>query len=177
MDERTFGQSMGRLAMLALVVAVVGLVGGYVFAKGQPRAAAGAVVADFVEVVPSIGNGDGPADPDAVAPTSGDHAGRVRCGLLAEAIGNDDHLESLAAGVVVVRHAPDLDAEQLDRLAAFVEGRDRVLVAPEPRLDVPVVAVAWAHRMPIGEVNVELLAAFHTSRVGIAPDAVDDPCP
>jgi hypothetical protein len=177
MDQRqTLGQTLRRFALAVVVVALGGLAFGWLFAKGQPRAAAGAVISDFVEVFDSAGNERLPADAAAVAPTSGNHDGVIRCGVHLEAVSNDDHLEALAAGVIVVRYAPGLDPLEVAALTDFATERGRILVAPEPRLDVPVVALAWSHRMPLANVNEELLAAFHTARVGIAPSVIADPC-
>lgn len=175
--EGTLRQSLGRFALVASLVAIGGLLAGWSFAKGQPRAAAGAVVADFVETEASRGNDPAAADAALVAPTSGDHLGAVRCGWSREAISNDDHLATLAAGVVVIRHGPAITDSDLARLEAFSGTRDDLLVAPEPRLEVPLVALSWGRRMALPAANLELLAAFHTASVGIAPDVTDHPCP
>lgn len=174
---RGAGLGLRRFAMLAAAVTALGLFSGWAFAKGQPRAAAGAVIADFVEVSDSAGNAASPADPDLVAPVSGDHLGSPRCGFLVQNISNDDLLASLAAGIVVLLHGPGLSEAELAELEEFVGTRDRVLVAFEPRLEVPLVALSWSHRMALPDANLELIAAFHTALVGIAPDAVESPCP
>lgn len=175
-DRRSLAESLGRFGMLAVAVLVIGLLAGITYGRSQPRAAAGAVIADFVEVTDSTGNERAPAAPDPVAPSSGNHDGEIRCGVVDKVISNDDHLESLAAGVVVVRYQPGIDADDLATLINYAR-RGGILVAPEPRLEVPIMAVAWAHRMPLGDPNRELLNAFHTARVGVAPDPVENVCP
>lgn len=173
-----FGRSLGRFALLAVGIAVAGLVAGWFFGKGQPRAAAGALISDFVVVEPMTGNEAAAADPDLVAPTSGQHLGTAQCGFFVENVSNDALLASLAVGIVAVLHGPDLSEAELAELQDFADGRDRVLVAFEPRLTVPVVALSWAHRMPLRDANLELLTAFHTARVGIAPNSrpSENPC-
>ncbi len=172
----TLGGQLRQFGLLVVAVTVLGLLAGWLFAKGQPRSAAGALIADFVVVeAPTTHAPDEPADPDAVAPSSGAHdGGQVRCGLVTE-LSNADHVASLAAGIVVVRHdLPDPSPDDLAALAALANRRE-VLVAREPRLDVPVVALAWGRRMELGELNLELLRAFHTAHVDLpVPGPVDE---
>lgn len=161
----------GQLRLLALAtvaVGVLGLAAGWLFAKGQPKAAAGALVADFVvdEAPGAIAaDGTGPAVPDLPPPSWGPFAdGRLRCGRL-DALAPADHLATLAHGVVVVRHRVDLPPAALTVLADLA-ARPGVAVAPEPRLGNAVVAVAWGRRMVLDDVSRELLVAFATANRG-----------
>ncbi len=173
----TVGEALRRYALLVAAVIVIGLVAGYFFARTDPRAAAGAVVADFVvdeEIVP--GAAGEPADRAAVVPSSGSRDGTLRCGVVDDAISNDDHLTSLAAGVVVLRYGPELDESGIEALRAFAREHDRFLAAPEPRLaESEVEMVSWGKRLRMPSINRELLASFHRANEGLGPSPA--PCP
>jgi len=175
--RRSLRGTLARWLLAAVAVAVVGLVAGLLAGRSQPRLAAGALVADFVVPEPTVveaatsgGAASSPADPALVAPSSGRHRGDVRCGIVDEVVDNDTHLATLAAGGIVVRFRDVADGPAV---AAWAQGRTWLLTSPEPRLEVPVVALAWGRRMELPAVSEPLLTAFAVAEVGFLP-APDD---
>lgn len=169
-------RTVTRLGLAAIAVLVLGLAAGWLFARSNPQAAAGALVADYVVDEPFVGDERRPAATDDPAPTSGNHVGSAWCGERSDPVGVDDQLASLAAGVVVIQYRPDDLAADDREVLAGLAGRDRVLVAPNPDLGEPVVATAWTRRLPLPDANQELLRAFVTAFAGGGPRGAEG-CP
>ena len=152
-----------RLVLFGLVAAVVAGVGGYVLARSSPQLAARLLVRDVVVSEPFGTATDGPA------PTSGSDAFGVTddCGVR-EPLTVDEQRQALYSGVVIVQVR---DADLYDDTVAWLAGEDApVIVAPNPEIDAPVMATAWARRMPLDGVNEELLSAFVVAHGRMAPE-------
>ncbi len=165
--------SWRRFLQLGVAFLVVGLAGGLLFSRADPDRAARLVVAEFTT------SEDGPAEsagPDPVTPVTGPHRGAPTCGRNDGPLGVEAQVATLASGVTVVQHRPDLppeDDQRLDRLAE----RDRVVVAPNTDLPdgVVVVATAWRQRMPLERIDLELLGSFVQGHADRAPALADCP--
>lgn len=172
----TLGSALMRFALGAVLLVVFGLVSGYLFGRGTPQRAAATIVDDFVITEDFQGNDAVAATTTQPAPTSGNHLGSARCGVSGEPVGVDDQLASLAGGIVLVQFRPDdLDDAAVATAESLAANDRRVVVAPNPDLDAPVMATAWARRMPLDGVNRELLSAFVTAYEGSGP--APGPCP
>lgn len=169
-SRTTAGQAIRNFALASVAVVVIGLVAGFFYAQGNPSGAAGALVADLVIDEAFAGAERSPASTDNPAPTSGDHQGRVRCGVFDAVVSVDDQLATLAAGGVVLQYVPDqVDPEEVGVIEELARARDETLAAPNPAMDAPVMATAWTKRMPLIDANRELLAAFVTAHGGGGP--------
>lgn len=101
-------------------------------------------------------------------PTSGPHQPTPAVdGVQAEAIPRAVQVGILEAGDVLLQHRPDLPADQLARLEALA--RDGVVVAPNPDLDIPVVATAWLYKRSCSSVDATALEEFVHDRLGKGP--------
>ena len=159
---RRLRDSARALLLLGLVAAVVAAIGGYVLARSAPEVAAGLLVRDVVRTEPIGTATDGPA------PSSGtDEFGITdTCGVL-DVVSVDDQRRAMYSGVVVVQVR---DRDLLGDATAWYEEQDApVIVAVNPALDTPVVATAWARRMPLTGVNEEFLTAFVVAHGRMAP--------
>lgn len=162
-----------RLVGIVVGITVLAFAAGALFGRADPPRAARLVVAEFTVTE------DGPPDapgPDPDVPVTGPQRGTPVCGPQTEPLAPAQQVETLAAGVVLIQHRPELDADHaatLERLAA----RDRVATAPSTRLpaDVVVVATSWRRRMALDRVDAELLTAFVTGHADRAPAVA--PCP
>jgi hypothetical protein len=155
----------------AVILAFLAVGAGLLLSRSQPDRAARIVVREFVIVEDAV---EGAIGPDPVTPTSGPQRGTPRCGLHDSPLPPQAQVETLAAGVVLLQYGPAAsaaDREVLERLAVGA----RAAVAPNPELDVPVVATAWRHRMGLDRAAPELLEAFITGHVDRAP--APTPCP
>lgn len=153
-----------------LAVLAVGFGAGWLFGRATPRRAARSLLAEVVTAEPSGGPGRAVT---TVAPSSGDPTGPPRCGVRREPVAPGGQVATLAAGGVVVQFRPGaIDPGALERLARLAgDHPDRVLVAPNPRLDAVVTATAWRRRMPLSSVDVGLLETFVTAHAGMrGPD-------
>lgn len=146
-------------------VAVASLAAGLLFSQADPRGAARLMVEDAVVREPA---GEATAGP---APTSGNGAGPVACGVRDASVPPDEQVAALAAGAVVVQHR---DADDADVLADGLDvDSGAVLVAPNPALDARVVATAWEHRFVLDDVDLQRLRAFVTAYGGLGPEDGD----
>src|SRR5690606_39095264 len=91
-----------------------------------------------------------------------------QCGVLDRPVLPAIQIATLGVGGVVVQYRDEAAAETLGQWAA--EHVARVLLAPNPDLEQPVVATAWGRRMPLANANLELLSAFVTAYGGHGPD-------
>ena len=167
----SLGTALGRFALALLAIAVIGLLAGIAYGRGTPERAAGTLLDDLVVVEDFRGDDRKAADTDEPAPTSGDHVGDAVCGAVDEPLDADTQLASLAAGRVVVQYDPEeVQGSDLDRLAAWHGAyADRVVLAPNRRLDTPVVATAWTRRLPLRGVEASFLSTFVTAYAGGGP--------
>ncbi len=102
-------------------------------------------------------------------PTSGPHQAAPPVeGVVEEPLPRPIQVGVLEAGDVLLQHRPDLDPDALARLRDLAG--DRVVVAPNPDLDDPVVATAWVHKRTCSAVDVGALQDFVAERVGKGPD-------
>lgn len=162
-----FGRSLKQLAVAALVVALVALAGGWLFARGDAPAAARLLLDDEVIEEPLREDGSGPRP---ARPTSGPQRAAPSCGIHEELPPPAQQVATLAAGVVIVGHAPGLDAETLESVHTLVERHDRVLIAPGTDPDHDLVATAWRHRYEQPEVEPADLERFIVGWGGRGPD-------
>lgn len=167
-------RQLGLFAAALLLVVVGGLFAGWLFAKGSPQRAASTLLGDFVVTEPNIGRQ--PPPEDEPVPTSGEHDGTARCGRVDQPVPVDDQLATLSSGAVVVQYRPQETSEADLALMDELARRDDVLVAPNPRLDDPVVATSWTQRMALPAATRELLVAFVSANQHLGPDAAA-PCP
>lgn len=147
-----------------LAVVVVGLVAGAVFSRTDPRRAARVLLGDQVQTEP-----EGEAT-TAPAPSSGVRVGEPTCGVTATRVAVQTQIDALAAGIVVVQFRDGDAADALTR--ALADRSTRALVAPNPDLDMPVVATAWGRRLRLDRVDRRVLRAFVTAHAGIGPHVV-----
>jgi hypothetical protein len=166
-------RTVRRFALAAVVLLIVGFGAGAILGQVDPPRAARLVVSELTVTE------DGPADapgPDPLTPVTGPQRSQPVCGELDDPLPPARQVETLAAGVVLVQHRPDVPPEQRQVLRELAR-RDRVAVAPtEVDLgDAVVVATSWRHRMPLDRVDRDLLDAFVTGHADRAPAVA--PCP
>jgi hypothetical protein len=172
--RQTLGEAAGKLGLAMAAVLVIGLTGGYLFARTSPQRAASTVLSGVVVEEDVVGDARRPADTDDPAPSSGDHVGEPQCGVAADPVDADTQLASLAAGIVVVQHGPDATATDVERLTAFAATYpDAVLVAPNPALDAPVVVTGWGRRLVLDQAVTSLVNDFVTAYGGVGPRPAD----
>lgn len=165
--------SLRRFLQLAAALLVVGVLAGVLFSRSDPDRAARLVVAEFTTTE------DGPADaagPDPATPVTGPQRGTPTCGARSTPLPVGEQVATLASGVVIVHHRPDLATADRDRLAQLTD-EDRLLLAPNPDLPTgrAVVATAWRRRMPLDRIDLDLLVNFVRGHADRAPAVADCP--
>jgi hypothetical protein len=165
-------RSVLQLAAATAIVALLALGAGWIFGRVDEPRAARLVLGDEVVLEDESADAAGP-DPDV--PTSGPHRGDPVCGVRETPLTVDEQVASLAAGLVLLQHDPGLAADDLRELRRLVERHDRVVVAPAPGLEAPVVGTAWRHRYEQDELAIDRVETFVTGYRGRSPDP--RPCP
>ena len=166
-----FRRSLRQLLLVAAAVAVIGLVGGWLFARSDASAAARLLLGEEVATEDESRAEPGPHHR---LPTSGPQRGPVACGASDTAPDPGSQVSALAAGVVILHHDPELADDERSVLAALAAEHERILVAPAPDLDAGVVATAWRHRFEPAEVDHAELERFIVGWSGRGPDPA--PC-
>jgi hypothetical protein len=110
-------------------------------------------------------------------PTSGPHSAKAAaCGIFRQPVPDVYQVHNLAMGVVFIQYSPSLEAVDVERLEEL--GRsigDRLIVAPRPGMDAPVVATAWTTMMKQDAIDEGSLQAFYDRYVGIGPGSGECP--
>ena len=103
----------------------------------------------------------GPVTYPQAPPVGGDHAPVWQnCGFYPEPVRSENAVHSLEHGAVWIAYAPNLTRDEVSVLRAFARRQSHVLASPFPGLRQPVVAVAWARRLPLQSVHDVRLERF-----------------
>jgi hypothetical protein len=118
-----------------------------------------------------------PPEYNSNPPTSGSHSARAAaCGIFRQPVPDVYRLHNLAIGVIVFQYSPALEAVEVERIEELSRSfEDRIIVAPRPGMDAPVVATAWTTMMKLDEVDEVLLDAFYQQYVGGGPETGECP--
>lgn len=165
-------RSLWQLLALLGVVMVLGLAAGLLFARTDASSAARLLLGE--EVVAEPRSSDAPG-PDADRPTSGPQRSPIRCGIVGTPPPPGTQVASLAAGVVILHHRPDLPPDERDILLDLAADHEQVLVAPARGLEGEVVGTAWRHRFEPDGFSETELERFVVGWSGRGPDPA--PCP
>ncbi len=158
--KRRLKQGLG----LAVGVALVAAAGFVVFQKVVPPELPG------VERISSNGRAHlstGQAASYATAtPTSGSHnPSSARCGIFGQEVPAEFAVHSLEHGTVVIWYGQDVPDETVTGLRDIVNRYDdRVILSPNARLDVPVVATAWNRLKAYDGADLEIASFIETYR-------------
>ncbi|MBS3940758.1 MAG: DUF3105 domain-containing protein [Actinobacteria bacterium] len=160
--------------MAALVLAAVT---GAVYLSGNERRAAQARLGGLVAVEDNRGRAHTATATAEPAPTSGPHLEGAVCGVQRAPVPPGAQIHALEHGAVALQYRPDeLEPDDVSSLESFgAELGDHVLVAPNPSLEVPLMATAWTRRMVLDEVDAALLRDFATAFRTRGPESA--PCP
>ncbi|TAL23839.1 MAG: DUF3105 domain-containing protein [Frankiales bacterium] len=92
----------------------------------------------------------GPVDYDQTPPNSGPHnATPQQCDVYTEPIAPEHAIHSLEHGAVWITYNEDLPADQVEKLAAKVEGDPYGLMSPVPEQASPINLSAWGRRLSV----------------------------
>ena len=105
-------------------------------------------------------------------PTSGPHGpAPAACGLYRQPVPDFAQLHSMEHGAVVVQYHPDLPPEQVELLESIDwSPAAEVILAPRPDNPAPVALTAWTKRLPLDEVDVEVITAFERQYSNRSPE-------
>ena len=154
--------TIGLLAVLPAVTAIVLVIAGVLQRGGEDGSAAGDPLS-MVEAyeITDRSHVDGPVDYPQQPPVGGAHAAVWQnCGSYAQPVPDEQAVHSLEHGATWITYRPELPADQVAALRQLTVGQPYVLVSPYPGLDAPVVASAWGARLPLERVDESLLGAF-----------------
>ena len=118
-----------------------------------------------------------PPEYNSNPPTSGAHSAKAAaCGIFRQPVPDVYQLHDLAIGVIVFQYSPVLEAVEVERIEELGRSfEDRIIVAPRPGMDAPVVATAWTTMMRLDAVDEDLLGAFYGQYVGSGPEKGECP--
>ena len=118
-----------------------------------------------------------PPEYNSDPPTSGPHSAKAAaCGIFRQPVPDVYQLHDLAIGVVLFQYSPALEAGEVERIEELARTfEDRIIVAPRPGMDAPVVATAWTTMMKLEGIDEESLRAFYETYVGSGPESGECP--
>ena len=128
--------------------------------------------------VRQIINGEiAPPEYNSDPPTSGAHSPKAAaCGIFRQPIPDVYQLHDLAIGVILFQYSPALEAVDVERIEDLARTfDDRIIVAPRPGMDAPVVATAWTKMMKLERIDEERLRAFYDTYVGSGSESGECP--
>jgi len=147
-----------------LVLLVIGLF--YLGYQGQAIANSGI---EGLQIFPDPGRGhqDGDISYNTLTPVGGLHNPEwLNCGVYREPIRTENVIHSMEHGAVWIAYQPELPDNQVDALEELVRqeqsrrGEPLIVLAPQPGLEVPIVATAWRVQLNLEEATDERLQAF-----------------
>lgn len=157
--RRLLKQIMWLLIVLLAIVAVAFAAGLWFGRSDEPRAAR-TLLGDRVQTQSPATDGmdEGPA------PTSGTTDADPTCGIRGEPVPPSQQVATIMEGGVIVQYQPAaLTDAEIDDLEDWAKGYvSHLLVAPNPRVESPVVATAFRHRMDLEDPDTDVLTAFAT---------------
>ncbi|GGJ83239.1 hypothetical protein GCM10010123_11090 [Pilimelia anulata] len=105
----------------------------------------------------------GPIKYDVLPPVAGPHNARWQncVGEVFDApIANEHVVHSLEHGAVWITYRPDVAKDQVDKLAAKVRNRDRMILSPFPNLSAPISLQAWGYQLKLDSADDERVNQF-----------------
>jgi hypothetical protein len=104
---------------------------------------------------------DGDIEYDRHPPVGGDHNPQsLRCGFYDEAVRDEWAVHAIEHGAVWVSFRASLDGDQVDVIRDLVDEHEKIVAAPYPDLDAPVVATAWGVQLRLDSARDPRLEAF-----------------
>jgi len=118
-----------------------------------------------------------PPEYNSDPPTSGAHSTKAAaCGIFRQPVPDVYQLHNLAIGTVLFQYSPALEAGEVERIEELARTfEDRIIVAPRPGMNAPVVATAWTTMMKLDAIDEELLRAFYETYVGNGQESGECP--
>ncbi|MFN8534511.1 MAG: DUF3105 domain-containing protein [Dehalococcoidia bacterium] len=113
-------------------------------------------------------------------PASGPHFGSAAApGFYRQSVPEGNWIHSLEHGYVVVLYKPDVGSETIAKLEEISlglpngkYGRRKIIMAPYERMESPVTALAWQHKLPLSGADAEAIRRFYVNRVDQGPEDV-----
>jgi hypothetical protein len=165
------GRNWGPIALVGVVILVaVGIISWGVIASIQSekansvpwdkRAAAIAGVVNYRETNPDLVKGSqhktGPLTYEQSPPVAGEHNPNWQtCNgiVYPEPIANEHAVHSMEHGSVWITYKPGLPQDQVDALAAKVEGKEKMLLSPYAGLSNNISLQAWGYQLKVDSVD------------------------
>jgi hypothetical protein len=117
---------------------------------------------------------------EVIPPVGGNHNGawqNCQGNVYAEPIASEHAVHSLEHGAVWLTYRPDLPADQVDTLAALVEGNDKLFMSPFPDLDAPISLQAWGYQLKVDNASDDRISEFiRTLRVNASIEGPSARC-
>lgn len=106
-------------------------------------------------------------------PVGGDHDPCwADYGVYEESLAPGRWVHNLEHGAVVLLHACEDCASEVEALRAFADDHERIIVTPYPELPVPFAAVAWGHRLLMDCLSLDAVGRFYDEHFNRAPEDV-----
>ncbi len=116
---------------------------------------------------PGAGHQEGDIHDDNEVPAGGAHNAQWQnCGIYEQPIRQENVVHSMEHGAAWIAYQPELPPEQVETLRDLVRrerSRQReplIVLAPQPGLDVPIVATAWRVQLDLDDASDERLVQF-----------------
>lgn len=168
------GRAWGPIALFAAVIVValgiIGVGGWYVWQDNiswQDRAKDIDGIANFRETSPQElevnKHQNGPLQWKMTPPVGGVHSPNWQnCmgDVYTEPIASEHAVHSLEHGAVWVTYRPDLPADQVEKLAAKVRGKEKLFMSPFPNLDRPISLQAWGYQLKVDNASDKRIDEF-----------------
>ena len=147
-----------RMAIIAGVVVVVGLVAVVLFTKPELR---GVPEGTETQAVGDPAHVDGELHADGEVPAGGAHNEIWQnCGFYSEEVNSENAVHSLEHGAVWISYDPSLQNAEIGVLRSFVSRTEKVLVSPVPGQPAPIVVTAWGQQLELDSVDDARLGQF-----------------
>lgn len=156
------GWSEQRIAIVASLSVIIGLIALVIYSVTQSGSAATAKIEGVEEIIGLVGSHqEGLITYDRQPPAGGPHSPRWQnCGVYDKPIAPEVAVHTLEHGAIWITYQPTLALDEIARLQSLTRQSQYRLLSPYPNQASPIVLTAWGYQLKLTRADDARLGQF-----------------